>query len=311
EETRSGLAADVLTELSNVLEELRVSSEELNRQHQELMLAHAEREQERRKYLDLFQSAPDGYVVTDHGGIVQEVNETAEGLPGVPPRTLCAAPLSFRLVPGDLPSFREMLLSDAPVQVEELRLRRRGYGTFLATVTRTVIRNDQGAVTGHRWSMQDLTPVKEQEKRRRESEGLLRSLVDGAKDFAIFRLDVSGNVASWNTGAERIFGYTAEEVVGKSFDIFREREDQDTSQKQLLELADRYGRSEIEGWRVHRNGKRIWTNSVTTPLRDTRGRLTGFVKVLRDVTDRRRTEEALAERSRLFALQAHVGAAPD
>src|SRR4029450_2850526 len=106
EETRSGLAADVLTELSDVLQAPRVSSEELNRQHQELMLAHAEREQERRKYLDLFQSAPDGYVVTDHGGIVQEVNETAERLLGVPSRELSGGPAGLCAVPGSRPTVR-------------------------------------------------------------------------------------------------------------------------------------------------------------------------------------------------------------
>jgi PAS domain S-box-containing protein len=149
----------------------------------------------------------------------------------------------------------------------------------------------------------------EQEERLRQSESLLRSLVDGAKDFAILKLDEQGRVASWNRGAEQILGYTHDEVVGRGLDHLRPPDDRSVSEKQLLIMAERQGRAEVEGWRLHKSGRRLWTNSVLTPLRDDRGRLTGFVRVLRDFSDRRRVEEALAERSRLCSLQADIGAA--
>lgn len=309
---RDPLAIEAVAELSNALEELRVSNEELNRHHEVLQVAHLERDKERQRYQDLFQAAPDGYFITDVTGRVTEVNDAALRLLGITARTIVGTPLALRVVTADIPLLIALTRSqsDTAVRNTELRIRRRGIqGSFPASVSMTVITSPSGAVLGRRWLIHDLTTLKEQEERVRQSETLLRTLVDGARDFAIFRLDVMGRVTSWNVGAERIFGYRAEDVLGQSFERLRAPDDSSTSEKQLLARADRYGRSEVEGWHLHKSGSRLWTNSVITPLRDDRGNLTGFVRVLRDVTDRRRTEEALAERSRLSALEADIGTA--
>lgn len=129
------------------------------------------------------------------------------------------------------------------------------------------------------------------------SEQRFRLLVDSVKDYAIFMLSPEGLVVSWNSGAERIQGYPAEEVLGRSVSTFCTPEDLAAGiPHQMLESATKEGRVEVEGWRVRKDGVRIWCDVVLTVLRDSGGRLIGFAKVMRDLTERRKLEE---ERSRL------------
>jgi PAS domain S-box-containing protein len=138
----------------------------------------------------------------------------------------------------------------------------------------------------------------------RESEERFKLLVESVGDYAIFMLDQSGTIISWNVGAARIKGYTADEVIGRNFAIFYPPEDLHKPPAELNEAIAR-GRLEDEGWRVRKNGERFWANVIITALFDDRGRLRGFAKVTRDLTERRLKEEAerraalLAEASRL------------
>jgi PAS domain S-box-containing protein len=122
----------------------------------------------------------------------------------------------------------------------------------------------------------------------------LRLLVDGVRDYAISMLDPAGRVLSWNQGAERIRGYTAEEIIGQSFARFFLPEDVASGRpRALLAKAAAEGRCEDEGWRIRKDGSRFWANVVITALRDEQGNLRGFASVARDMTERRRAEEAL------------------
>ena len=121
---------------------------------------------------------------------------------------------------------------------------------------------------------------------------LLRLLLEGIRDYAIFALDAEGRVASWNEGAERAKGYTEAEILGRPFAIFFPPEDVAAGRPQrLLAIAAREGRVEDEGWRVRKDGTRYWADSVLTALRDDAGQLVGYAKVVRDLTERRRAEE--------------------
>ena len=133
---------------------------------------------------------------------------------------------------------------------------------------------------------------------------LLRLLVASVRDYAIFLLDPSGNVASWNVGAERIKGYRAGEIVGRHFSAFYPSEDIAAGKCEMeLECAARDGRFEDEGWRVRSDGSQFWANVVITALRDASGTLVGFAKVTRDLTERKRVEDE--RQSRLAAEQAN------
>ena len=121
-----------------------------------------------------------------------------------------------------------------------------------------------------------------------------RLLVDTVKDYAIFMLDPEGRVASWNTGAERLKGYHAEEILGRHFSCFYPPKDvQAGLPARALETAAAQGRSENEGWRVRKDGSPFWANVVLTALRDKAGTLVAFAKVTRDLTEQRRAAEVL------------------
>ncbi|HYN87054.1 MAG TPA: PAS domain-containing sensor histidine kinase [Ardenticatenaceae bacterium] len=131
----------------------------------------------------------------------------------------------------------------------------------------------------------------------------LRLLIDSVKDYAIFLLDRQGHVITWNGGAARIKGYHAGDILGRHFSIFYPREDVERGVPwRALEVAQREGSFEAEGWRVRKDGSRFWANVVITALFAEDGRLYGFGKVTRDVTERRQAEVALASSEERFRL---------
>jgi len=123
------------------------------------------------------------------------------------------------------------------------------------------------------------------------TEDSFRLLVESMPDYAIFMLDTTGRVVSWNKGAERLKGYRAEEIIGRHYSCFHEPTDVASRKWQReLEIAAREGRYEEDGWRVRKDGSRFWANVVLTALRNASGELVGFAKVERDLTARRKAE---------------------
>ena len=130
-----------------------------------------------------------------------------------------------------------------------------------------------------------------------------RMMVNAVNDYAIFMLDPAGRIRSWNSGAQRLKGYTAEEVIGRSFEMFYLQEDIDAGRpQQELDETLRLGRMEDEGWRLRKDGSRYWASVVMAALFDEDGSHRGFAKVTRDLTARRQQEEVLRQSDEVFRL---------
>ncbi|MGB0077432.1 MAG: PAS domain S-box protein [Candidatus Sulfotelmatobacter sp.] len=143
---------------------------------------------------------------------------------------------------------------------------------------------------------------------RIEAEKQVGLLVESVKDYAIFMLDPSGQVASWNQGVERIKGYKANEIIGRHFSCFYPPEDLlNGKPERELQKATSEGRYEEEGWRIRKDGSRFWANVIITALTDGAGKLRGFSKVTRDITERKRAEESLRESEQRLTLASSSG----
>ena len=137
----------------------------------------------------------------------------------------------------------------------------------------------------------------------RQSEERFQVLVESIQDYAIYILDPNGFVISWNTGAQRIKGYSAKEIVGKHFSRFYTADDNRINKpKQNLETAAAKGRYEDESLRVRKDGSIFWANVLITAIRDDSGNVTGFAKVVRDITERKASEQRVQESERLATL---------
>jgi PAS domain S-box-containing protein len=135
-------------------------------------------------------------------------------------------------------------------------------------------------------------------------EGRYRLLIEAVTDYAIFLLDPSGIVTSWNPGAQRFKGYRADEIIGEHFSRFYTEQDQDAGlPARALETAEHEGKFETEGWRVRKDGSQFWAYVVIDPIRSPTGEIIGFAKITRDLTERKQAEKKL-ENAREFSLQA-------
>ncbi|SFX65143.1 PAS domain S-box-containing protein [Pseudomonas sp. NFACC49-2] len=133
----------------------------------------------------------------------------------------------------------------------------------------------------------------ERERALRDNEERLRLIIDGVKDYGIFALDAQGHVITWNAGAERIKGYTEQEILGRHFSLFYLAEECPAHPDMALREATRDGHYMEEGWRCRKDGSRFWASVVITAQYDATGALRGFSKITRDITDRRAAEIAL------------------
>ena len=178
-------------------------------------------------------------------------------------------------------------------EAEGWRVRKDGSRFWCSVVIDPVIDED-GDLIGFAKVTRDVTESREAQQALYESEQRFRMLVQGVHDYAIYMLDLDGRVTNWNTGAERIKGYTAGEIVGQHFSRFYTEEDRQSGEPaRAMATAMRDGKYEKEGWRCRKDGSRFWASVVLDPIRDEHGRLIGFAKVTRDITEKKRAQEEL------------------
>lgn len=285
--------------LHSLVKELRAAEEEMRRQNEALLAAQQELLLERQRYQELFEFAPDGYLVTDASGAIRQANRAAENLLQVEAKQLARRRLVSFVEPSQRRIFKAMV---AQLQVGE---KVRGWETLLrppdgqsipvALIVDSVV-DPEGRVSALRWLLHDISSLKRAEKKLRESEERYRLVVESVKDYAIYTLAPQGHITSWNPGAQAIQGYSADEVLGQHFSIFYPPEARQAGlpERAILQALET-GRYVDEGWRLRKDGSRFWATIVLTALRDETSRLRGFAKVLRDFTQQKQAAEALRQ----------------
>jgi PAS domain S-box-containing protein len=242
----------------------------------------------------LLEAAVDAVIGIDERGIIQLVNPAAEGLFGYTAQEMVGLNVSM-LMPSPYREEHDGYIARyvatgqkriIGIGREVVGLRKDGTTFPLDLSVAEARLGDWRAFVG---ILRDLTEHKRTEKALRESEERFRLLVEGVQDYGIFMTDAAGNVASWNSGAEHIFGYAAKEVLGRHVSCLYPPEDA-AKPDQELKQAGLGNHVHTEGWRVRKDGSRFWTEMVVGPLRDDERRVRGFVRITRDVTERRRAE---------------------
>ena len=234
----------------------------------------------------------------DPKGFIQSWNAGAQRFKGYRAEEIIGKHFSIFYTKPDIDRSHpqhELQIADRAGKFEEEGWRVRKDGTtFWANVVITKLVDSAGVHVGYAKVTRDLTERRAAELRLRDSEERYRLLVSAVKDYAIFMLFPDGKIATWNEGAERLKGYAPGEIIGKHFSVFYPEEDKRTNKPAWeLEEATLTGRFEDEGWRVRKDGTRFWANVIITAVRNEEGKLLGFSKVTRDMTERRRLEEKL------------------
>ncbi len=242
---------------------------------------------------------PDGYVVSWNSGAAAIKGYTSAEIIG----KHFARFYPQEAIDNGLPE-RELVIARESGRFEDEGWRVRKDGRrFWANVIMTALRESTGELIGFAKVTRDLTERRKTEEQLRLNEARFRTLVQGVRDYAIFMLNPDGTVATWNEGAQRIKGYTAAEIIGSHFSRFYPREALERRfPEHELATATTEGRFEDEGWRVRKDGSLFWANVVITALRDESGRLVGFSKITRDLTERRRHENILRASEERFRL---------
>jgi PAS domain S-box-containing protein len=245
----------------------------------------------------------------DPGGTIVSWNSGAQRIKGYTRDEVLGRHFSMFFTPEDQAAGRPALAlaqarREGRFEIEAWRVRRDG-GRFWAFVVMDAIHDETGALIGFAKVTRDMTERRRAQEALKDSERRFQLLVESVVDYAIFMLDLQGRVTNWNSGAERIKGYRADEIVGEHFSRFYTEEDRRAGvPTRALETVTRDGRFAAEGWRVRKDGSRFWASVVIDAIRGDHGGIIGYAKVTRDATEQREAQRRLEEtREQLFQAQ--------
>jgi PAS domain S-box-containing protein len=261
----------------------------------------------------LFEFSPDAILVTDGNGVVRAANPRAGELFGYASEELIdqqvemLVPARFR---GGHPRHRENYSAHPRTRqmgaaMNLFGLRKDGTEVPVDIMLKPIETADGPAVLTF---IRDATEQRAAQEALRLNDARLRSIVESIGEYAIYMLDREGHVLTWNPGAERIKGYKADEVLGLHYSRFFTQEDIEQGRPaELLRQAIVKNRVEEEGWRVRKDGSRLWANVVLTAIHDSSGAVTGFSKITRDVTEHKQAQESvIAELSSLLLVNVDI-----
>jgi PAS domain S-box-containing protein len=242
-------------------------------------------------------------------GVVRTWNRGAERLKGYAAREIIGQHFSVFYLPEDAAAGKPQLeidqaLSTGRYEEEGWRVRKDG-SRFWANVVLAPMYDEQKVLRGFAKVTRDFTERRRMMDELTQSEERFRLLVQSVRDYAIFMLNPDGYVMNWNEGAKRAKGYQATEIVGRHFSIFYTQEDRAKGKpSETLRSAEKDGRVEDIGWRVKKDGTRFWADVVITAVRDKHGKLIGYTKVTRDITQQRQDQDRLRNQQvQIYELQ--------
>jgi PAS domain S-box-containing protein len=234
----------------------------------------------------------------DMNGVVTNWNRGAQRIKGYDAKEIVGRHFGAFYTPEDRNAGRPAVAlatakGEGRFEGEGWRLRKDG-SRFWASVVIDPIHDEAGIHIGYAKITRDISERKAAEEALAQSERQFRMLVEGVVDYAIYMLDPNGIITNWNAGAQKIKGYEASEIVGQHFSKFYAPEDCAAGLPlHGLNQAASEGRFEAEAWRVRKDGTRFWANVVIDPIRDEAGRLVGYAKITRDITDKKRAQAEL------------------
>jgi two-component system sensor histidine kinase/response regulator len=264
-------------------------------------------EQEKRLAEEIYRmtlySIGDAVITTDKTGKIKQMNRIAETLTGWSEYEASGKPLEevFKIINEET---RQPVANPAQRVIQDgaivglanhtLLISRDGVESPIADSAAPIFDDSGVNITGVVMVFRDQTQERTAQNALRDSEERFRMMVDGVVDYAMMMLDTGGKIISWNPGAQRLTGYAAEEAMEQHFSIFYTDEDNANCLPEYeLTFAIDNGHIENEGWRVRKDGSRFWASSVVTALYDDNDNLRGFVKMTRDITERKHAEDAL------------------
>ena len=237
-------------------------------------------------------------IILDPQGIILRWNPGAERIKGYKAEEIVGQHFSRFYTAEDIASGKpqrglDYAIAHGRFEEEGLRVRKDG-SLFWASIAISPLFDNSPEPIGFVKFTQDITERKSTEEALRASETTRRLLIEGISDYAIFMLDSSGIIVTWNAGAEQIDGYPADEIIGRHYScLFTPESIAEGKPEKELELAAAEGRADIEGWRIRKNGSRFWANGTCAAIYGEGGKVQGFAKVTRDLTAKRQNDELL------------------